>query len=706
MTTTATMSEKELNAKLEEFGGGAAGGGDGTGKGDFKMTRDEVDNLKSAFKKEEFRKMFSEYLEEMSDPTYRAEQEAYIRQCEMRNQIPEGVDIIHPTPSFVLKTRDAKTSQKYFINICSHDRIGKPTSQDVQAKGKKGKSWSVPHSIGPKHMEKDKSGNLCPTFDICFHSEAVKKCPLSAQWQDFLAGIAIRGVEKRVKKDIQQFSVSASMPSRGVSLQKEHHILRGVTCMGAQLASMNLGDARAKDEREKTSKKAVATRENKPGSSFGGLSRGFLKKKKKKNVVTKISTGGRPIEDNDIMKGDDIEVRKEASTSRAVPLGHDVPTHCIVHRQNFDLANYMSGPSCEGSSSSSRASRRPVAIVVKIDLPKLSSAKKVDLDVSDTRLTLHAEGFYHLDISLPYEVFGTRGVAKFDKSKRCLEVTIPVQPEVETTTEKDMDIIAPTDIDAADHTIEKTDEETTFAASSVVDSCSSSREIDNMGTAASSTTAGDPPSPSSTSSPHGRWIATRKSGAELESQRFAAEIARRAASAIKEASVPAATSTVEPDPASASNDIDDATAAKAKSTKRSALSEDMVTWTSNDSTEFERACVYEGRRAGYVFKTGDRGLGYYLDRPFGGATEDGPPPIRCQEEEEGAEMPPSKVGLGIESKRPPTVETASDDSCTRQHAKDGASKHPDRTKAIALGVEREEETTHLPFRNSLMWELD
>eukprot|EP00939_MAST-03C_sp_MAST-3C-sp1_P003751 g3751.t1 len=63
----------------------------------------------------------------------------------------------------------------------------------------------------------------------------------------------------------------------------------------------------------------------------------------------------------------------------------------------------------------------------------------------------------------------------------------------------------------------------------------------------------------------GRWIATRKSGAELESKRFAAEIARRAASAIKEASVPAATLTIEPDPASASNDIDDATTAKAKS---------------------------------------------------------------------------------------------------------------------------------------------
>ena len=83
-----------------------------TKKDEFKMTSEEVNNLQEAFKKEEFRKMFTEYLNDMQDPKYRAEQEAYIKECEERNQLPEGVDLIHPEPGFVVKTRDMKSKEK------------------------------------------------------------------------------------------------------------------------------------------------------------------------------------------------------------------------------------------------------------------------------------------------------------------------------------------------------------------------------------------------------------------------------------------------------------------------------------------------------------------------------------------------------------------------------------------------------------------
>ena len=78
---------------------------------------------------------------------------------------------------------------------------------------------------------------------------------------------------------------------------------------------------------------------------------------------------------------------------------------------------------------------------IKIELPKLCSGRKIDLDVSDQRLKLHAEGFYHLDFAFPRKVVGEKGTAKFDKKTHTLVVTVPVKPKkcvpvVENTVEK------------------------------------------------------------------------------------------------------------------------------------------------------------------------------------------------------------------------------------------------------------------------------
>ena len=49
---------------------------------DFNMTEDETKKFTKAFGDPEFRKMMAEYVDEISDPKHREEQEAYIRQME------------------------------------------------------------------------------------------------------------------------------------------------------------------------------------------------------------------------------------------------------------------------------------------------------------------------------------------------------------------------------------------------------------------------------------------------------------------------------------------------------------------------------------------------------------------------------------------------------------------------------------------------
>ena len=56
---------------------------------EFKMTNEEVERFTKAFEQEEFRKLFSDYVKDISDPKHRAEQEAMIRQMENDGQVPQ-----------------------------------------------------------------------------------------------------------------------------------------------------------------------------------------------------------------------------------------------------------------------------------------------------------------------------------------------------------------------------------------------------------------------------------------------------------------------------------------------------------------------------------------------------------------------------------------------------------------------------------------
>ncbi|CAM9780506.1 unnamed protein product [Sphacelaria rigidula] len=53
----------------------------------------------------EFQSMLRDYMTEMQDPKQRAEQEAYISQLETQQRVPEGREVVHPVPGFVIKTR-------------------------------------------------------------------------------------------------------------------------------------------------------------------------------------------------------------------------------------------------------------------------------------------------------------------------------------------------------------------------------------------------------------------------------------------------------------------------------------------------------------------------------------------------------------------------------------------------------------------------
>ena len=64
-------------------------------KGDkLNFTEEESSRFKKAFSDPEFRKMFSEYMDEIQDPKHREETEEYISQLEGEQKVPEGKELI------------------------------------------------------------------------------------------------------------------------------------------------------------------------------------------------------------------------------------------------------------------------------------------------------------------------------------------------------------------------------------------------------------------------------------------------------------------------------------------------------------------------------------------------------------------------------------------------------------------------------------
>lgn len=76
-------------------------------------------------------------------------------------------------------------------------------------------------------------------------------------------------------------------------------------------------------------------------------------------------------------------------------------------------------------------STRPKELRVQIELPLCKSSENVILDIFEKRLYLKSlSPNYLLDLKLPYPIKEGSAKAKFDKSRRCLNVNLPVVPFV------------------------------------------------------------------------------------------------------------------------------------------------------------------------------------------------------------------------------------------------------------------------------------
>jgi dynein assembly factor 2 len=362
---------------------------------DMDITPDELNRFTEAFKKEEFRKLFAEYAEEISNPENRRIYEKELEQLE--NERGVDVTFIHPEPGFVIKTTQ-NGDQKCFINICKNVNVQKPKSDvtnEKQTDGstRKGITWSIPHSCAPPKEDLDKSGKRCVVYDVVFHPDSYRMGETNQRFKDLLKDTACETIEKNFNAKLDRENMKIlKMPFKGTP-----------TATVVRRPKSNT-DTKFNPKDETDPLNGIKTPYSYPPTQP-------LIREQKTDVV---DDDKRPI-------AKQVEIKRENTD---VETRFTVPKYTIINRGQSDLQDCVND-----RQHTHVGSLRPKEICIEIDLPLCKNVSNVKLDIYEKHLHLESQKpYYRLDIDLPYPVNENDGNAKFDKAKKMLSVTLPVLP--------------------------------------------------------------------------------------------------------------------------------------------------------------------------------------------------------------------------------------------------------------------------------------
>nr|XP_054304327.1 protein kintoun isoform X4 [Pongo pygmaeus] len=343
---------------------------------DLDLSGEEVQRLTSAFQDPEFRRMFSQYAEELTDPENRRRYEAEIIALERERGVE--VRFVHPEPGHVLRT-SLDGARRCFVNVCSNALVGAPSSRPGSGGDRgaaPGSHWSLPYSLAPGREYAGRSSSRYMVYDVVFHPDALALARRHEGFRQMLDATALEAVEK-------QFSVK--LDRRNAKTLKAKY--KG-TPEAAVLRTPLPGVIPARPERE-------------PKGPLPDFPYPYQYPAAAGNSAAPGPRAPSPPE-------------------AALQPAPTEPRYSVVQRHHVDLQDYR----CSRDSAPSPV---PHELVITIELPLLRSAEQAALEVTGKLLCLDSrKPDYRLRLSLPYPVDHGRGKAQFNKARRQLVVTLPV----------------------------------------------------------------------------------------------------------------------------------------------------------------------------------------------------------------------------------------------------------------------------------------
>ncbi|XP_055836927.1 protein kintoun [Episyrphus balteatus] len=333
----------------------------------FDITCEEFEKLSIALRKDEFRKLFLDYCEEIQNPENRKQYEAEIKQLEAER----GVDVtfLNPQPGFVIET-SVNGDSRCFLNIAKCDKISAPTSENNNRNTKKGVNWTIPHALLPPRDDFHDNNCRCQVFDVIFHPEALLQADNNVAFKQCLIETACNGIEKEFKVRLDRINITFS---------------------------------------------AV---------NYKGVPRPSIIRKASKNAPIHSEQEPSPLDA--IFPSKPLPVFEPAKlTTKTVSHLDEYckPKYVVKHRRPVDMSEMTYELDAKINATV------PKELVVEIELPLLNSAANCMLDVTDKRLYFVSEkpAKYKLNMELPYGVNDKEGSAKFDSDKHRLVITLPVK---------------------------------------------------------------------------------------------------------------------------------------------------------------------------------------------------------------------------------------------------------------------------------------
>jgi dynein assembly factor 2 len=388
------------------------------------MTPKELQSIEKAMQEKEFRDLFVDYVNEISDPKNRGEYEAYLKQMEGENELPKGMKLIQPKTGFLLKTtlknkKESSFTQKFFVNVCSAEEVGKPVSESGSGANKgKGMHWRIPYSCGKPRLDQDSKKAVCTTIECVFHPDTIRMAIQNPAFLKVVAETALDASQKQLED-----------PTETVS--KDYKIMKTVQVKGDKPGMIAMkwdnNDSSSNSNSTSTPMSADPTGPDviRNDEATPKLFQEFMKAQenyKANKAEAEPKKNARVQELKSETFAEEIQPRKpdtEIKTGGAKKI--EAPKYQIIQGKDIDLGEFLGERGVQDFN-------RPKYLKIKIEVPRAGSLKEINLDINKENLILDVKDKYYLDIKLPYKVINEDGTAKFESKTKTLVITVPVEP--------------------------------------------------------------------------------------------------------------------------------------------------------------------------------------------------------------------------------------------------------------------------------------
>ena len=390
------------------------------------LSKEEVSRFTTIFKEPEFKEMFMNYMNEISDNGNKESIEAHIKQCERNakhhGKSPmEGKDLLLPYADFCVKTYDTKTQKKVFINICYCNKIKNCMSTEVPSRG--GTQWEIPYSLGGPSGEKDKAGMKCFVYDFIVGDKTHKHTNDSKPFKKFLIATAIEAIEKQKSTQLDRNYSLPLLKYKGKNGSKDPRIFT-IKKENSSKTSKENNDLKkleyaSKSNEDKTKNKNICKKEDDTKKTIENACEKEDGIKKEEGPKKEI---GQQIHHSNDSCTSNVENDQHKDVINLEEWEKEIkPDYEVLYSSTIDYGRYWTDSQIKDNNAI------PEAIVLRITLPNIVQLNDVFVDLQDTnQVLLRVPGKYRLMVDLKYNVNKLCCKAQWKNETYQLILTLPV----------------------------------------------------------------------------------------------------------------------------------------------------------------------------------------------------------------------------------------------------------------------------------------